>query len=66
MRGSTPNGRAWRADVLCERGRTRIAFEVQRSGITLKDLHARQALYRASGVRGLWLMRTRERDLMRG
>lgn len=66
VRGRTPGGQAWRADVLCERGRTRIAFDVQRSGITLEDLHARQALYRASGVRGLWLMRTRERDLRRG
>lgn len=66
VRGRTPDGQTWRADVLCERGRTRIAFEVQRSGITLQDLHARQATYRASGVRGLWLMRTRERDLRRG
>ncbi|GGB82632.1 competence protein CoiA family protein [Deinococcus soli (ex Cha et al. 2016)] len=65
VRGHTPGGQAWRADVLCERGRSRVAFEVQRSGVTLADLHARQATYRQSGVRGLWLMRTRERDLQR-
>lgn len=63
VRGHTPEGQRWRADVLCERGRHRVAFEVQRSGIVLQELHARQALYRASGVRGFWLMRTHERRL---
>ncbi|MFC4637733.1 competence protein CoiA family protein [Deinococcus hohokamensis] len=66
VRERTPGGQTWRADVLCEHGRARVAFEVQRSGITLQDLHARPATYRASGVRALWLMRTRERDLRRG
>ncbi|GGB84848.1 hypothetical protein [Deinococcus soli (ex Cha et al. 2016)] len=42
------------------------AFEVQRSVITLADLHARQATYRQSGVRGLQLMRTHEQDLRLG
>jgi Competence protein CoiA-like family len=61
--GQAPGGKRWRADVLCVRGRQRVAFEVQRSGITLSILHARQALYRASGVRGFWLMRTHYRAL---
>ncbi|MDR6221415.1 hypothetical protein [Deinococcus soli (ex Cha et al. 2016)] len=63
--GQTPAGARWRADVLCTRGDYRRAFEVQRSGITLATLHARQAIYKASGVRAFWLMRTHERTLAR-
>jgi hypothetical protein len=61
--GQTPSGDGWRADVLCQRGPLRVAFEMQRSGITLQHLHARQTAYRASGVRCFWLMRTHQRAL---
>lgn len=63
--GHTPAGERWRADVLCCRGILRVAFELQRSGITLASLHARQERYRASGVRAMWFMRTHERALSR-
>lgn len=61
--GHTPAGEHWRADVLCCWGKVRVAFELQRSGITLASLHARQQRYRASGVRAMWFMRTHQRAL---
>jgi len=61
--GTTPGGARWRADVLCEEGGRQVAFELQRSGITLAHLGERQARYWESGVRGMWFMRTHERRL---
>ncbi len=48
---------AWRADVLADRGGQRVAFEVQWSRQTLAETEARQARYRATGVRGCWFFR---------
>ena len=61
--GRTPDGIPWRADVLCNDGTRHVAFELQRSGLTLDTLAERQARYRQSGVRAMWFMRTREKKL---
>jgi len=55
-------GDDWTADVLVQRRNVRIAFEVQLSGQTWADTLARQARYKASGVRGLWFFATRNYD----
>ncbi len=47
----------WRADILADRGSQRVAFEVQWSRQTLAETAARQARYRAAGVRGCWFFR---------
>jgi hypothetical protein len=55
----------WRADVLADRGGRRVAFEVQWSRQTLAETEARQARYRAAGVRGCWFFRYPPRELHR-
>lgn len=42
------------ADVLAERGQTRVALEVQRSRQVLRVYERRQATYEAAGIRGVW------------
>jgi hypothetical protein len=56
------DGDEWIADVLSTRRTVRIAFEVQVSGQTWADTLARQARYKASGVRGLWFFSTKNYD----
>ncbi|MBK3780283.1 hypothetical protein G3A43_08430 [Paraburkholderia aspalathi] len=56
------DGEEWIADVLATRRTTRVAFEVQVSGQNWADTLARQARYKASGVRGLWFFATRNYD----
>lgn len=52
--GATPDGEAWIADVFCEKGNAKLAFEVQMSPQAHVETMRRQARYRASGVRGAW------------
>lgn len=44
------------ADVLAQRGGTRVALEVQRSRQMLRDYERRQATYQAAGIRGVWFV----------
>ena len=57
MRGSTPDGDEWIADVLCTKGNIKIAFEVQLANQTYKEFQIRQAKYSLSSVRGCWLVK---------
>src|SRR5690606_10314018 len=55
--GVAPSGVSWQADVLARRGRHLVALEVQWSKQPLDEIMRRQERYRASGIRGLWLLR---------
>lgn len=59
--GSSPEGEDWVADVFCEKGKTRIALEVQMSPQTDEETIRRQVRYKASGVRGAWFYGPRAR-----
>lgn len=53
-RGQTSDGEEWVADVLCEKGASRIALEIQMSQQTDDETQYRQERYRKAGVRGAW------------
>lgn len=55
VRGTTPDGRQWVADVLANKGQRRVAFEVQWSPQSHQETALRQATLKDSSVRGLWL-----------
>ncbi|AZO72166.1 MAG: hypothetical protein E5V92_02770 [Mesorhizobium sp.] len=57
VRGFSPTGEEWTADVLAEKGDHRVAVEIQWSPQSLDETMRRQERYRQSGVRGLWLLR---------
>lgn len=53
----TPSGEPWRADVLAQKGKHRIAVEIQWSRQTDEVTMWRQRRYAESSVYGLWLFR---------
>lgn len=54
-------GRAlWQADVLAMTKKAAVAFEVQLSNADYELMRERQARYKQSGVRGLWLVTTKK------
>ncbi len=55
-RGIAPGGAEWIADVLCKKASASVAFEVQMSYQTVEQMRMRQERYKASGVRGAWLL----------
>lgn len=57
-RGVTPNGEAWVADIYAEKGKAKIAIEVQWSPQTFIETSRRQEKYTQSGVRCAWLLRS--------
>jgi hypothetical protein len=50
----------WRADILATRSKARVAFEIQLSNADWNVMLERQQRYRASGVRGLWFVKTKK------
>lgn len=60
VRGTTSDGEAWIADVLCERDGLRVAFEVQWSSQSDEEFRRRQQRYARSGVRTIWVTRGRK------
>jgi hypothetical protein len=50
-------GQQWRADVLLQRGKARIAIEIQLSKLPWHEIERRQERYREAGIRGLWLLK---------
>ena len=57
-RGITPSGEEWIADIYAEKGKAKIAIEVQWSPQTFIETKRRQEKYAQSGVRCAWLLRS--------
>ncbi|WP_299222044.1 competence protein CoiA family protein [uncultured Psychrobacter sp.] len=57
-RGATPSGEEWIADIYAEKGKAKIAIEVQWSPQTFIETRRRQEKYAQSGVRCAWLLRS--------
>ena len=57
-RGATPDGEDWIADIYAEKGKVKIAIEVQWSPQAFIETRRRQEKYARSGVRCAWLLRS--------
>lgn len=57
-RGISEDGEAWIADIYAEKGRAKIAIEVQWSPQSYAETKRRHGLYERSGVRCAWLLRS--------
>jgi hypothetical protein len=55
--GTSSNGEQWRADILAETGAEKVAIEIQWSAQAEAEIVRRQQRYKASGIKGLWLLR---------
>ena len=53
-RGISAAGEEWVADVLCKKGKSQVALEVQLSAIPYSEIAARTEKYRRSNVRVAW------------
>ena len=60
-RGFSSNNEPWIADVLCSRGDSKFAIEIQWSAQSKSEFLRRQNRYADSGVRALWLYRLKGR-----
>lgn len=54
--GQSNEGERWIADVYCEKGKARVALEIQLSYITYEALELRTKKYNNSGVRVAWFI----------
>lgn len=59
--GETPDGETWIADVFCQKGNGKLAFEVQWTPQNENEYLRRTEKYKASGVRCAWLYRIKGR-----
>lgn len=57
VRGQTPDGQVWVADVMASRGAARFAVEIQWSRQSDEETRFRQERYRGAGIKALWLFR---------
>lgn len=57
-RGVSSKGEEWIADIYATKGKAKIAIEVQWSPQAFIETKRRQQVYKDSGVRGLWLLRS--------
>ena len=53
--GTTPSGEKWIADIFCQKGKSKMAFEIQWSPQCEDEYRRRSKKYQESGVRCLWL-----------
>lgn len=68
-RGVSSKGEEWIADIYATKARAKIAIEVQWSPQAFIETKRRQLVYKNSGVRGLWLLRSgsmKHRDAITG
>lgn len=56
--GATPDGETWIADIYAEKGRAKMAVEIQWSPQSYVETRRRQDLYDMSGVRAVWLLKS--------
>ena len=61
--GKTPDGEDWKVDVYAERGKTKIAFEVQLTHQSDDEYQRMQKQFIDSGIRCAWFSNYRKNDI---